>query len=397
MDRVFISYRRSDSDIAAGRLADDLSEIFGRDLIFRDLDTLKAGEDYVQALDLALESCAVLIVLIGPRWASVTDNLGRRRLDDPNDWVRLEIRRALERGIRVIPLLIATDMPGEADVPADLRPLLRRQSSGLSDRQWRQDIELLAQALEQIPGIVRLAPAAHRPAGLSRRQAVLASAALVTVAISAWWGWGTFVHEGPVPEADRQVEIDARALGIVERQLNPRPGSPPLSQQEINAAILTASPGIKVQILDRASGLRSQNWRDRDTKPIMERTIPVFRALVASDTEDANHGYHGQLGYSLKDRRQPEWSEAETELSKAIELRGPPQTGNWLFYEFNRAICRINLDQNFAHNRRSDAGSTSRILADLTAAATAPDVRDVIAGEPDINRWLALNKVKWPK
>lgn len=155
MAGIFISYRRSDSDVAAGRLAGDLMEIFGSDAIFRDIDTLQIGEDYTTALDRALDSCAALIAVIGPRWANATDDAGNVRIQAPGDWVRVEIRRALERKIRVIPLLLGTTMPRDSEVPADLKPLLQRQALDISDRVWKQDIELLAQALEKIPGITR--------------------------------------------------------------------------------------------------------------------------------------------------------------------------------------------------------------------------------------------------
>ena len=154
MAGVFISYRRDDSDIAAGRLADDLSEIVGPDSIFRDIDTLEPGEDYEKALDHALDSCVVLIALIGSRWSSITNGSGSLRLADPKDWVRTEIRRALARGIRVIPVLLSgTLMPQAAVLPDDLRPLLRHQAFELGDRQWKQDVDILARALEKIPGI----------------------------------------------------------------------------------------------------------------------------------------------------------------------------------------------------------------------------------------------------
>jgi hypothetical protein len=159
MAGVFISYRRDDSDVAAGRLADDLSEIFGAGSIFRDIDTLEPGEDYEKALDHALDSCLALIAVIGPRWSTITDNVGRRRLEDPKDWVRAEISRALVRGIRVIPVLISgTIMPRDGEVPVDLKSLLKRQAFELGDRHWRQDLELLAQALEKIPGIAKRGP-----------------------------------------------------------------------------------------------------------------------------------------------------------------------------------------------------------------------------------------------
>ncbi|MDH4095965.1 MAG: toll/interleukin-1 receptor domain-containing protein [Betaproteobacteria bacterium] len=159
MAGIFISYRRDDSDVAAGRLADDLSEILGPHSIFRDVDKLEPGEDFEIALDHALSSCVVLIAVIGARWSSITDGGGRRRLEDPKDWVRAEISRALARGIRVIPVLISgTTMPREEEVPVDLKALLKRQALELGDRHWKQDIELLTQALEKIPGITKRGP-----------------------------------------------------------------------------------------------------------------------------------------------------------------------------------------------------------------------------------------------
>src|SRR6185436_9039930 len=126
MSGIFISYRRSDSDVAAGRLADDLSEILGPGRVFRDIDSLEAGENFPRALERALDSCTAVIALIGPRWSTAVNDKGERRLDDPKDWVRLEIARALARDIRVIPVLISTQMPKGSELPADLVPLLRR-------------------------------------------------------------------------------------------------------------------------------------------------------------------------------------------------------------------------------------------------------------------------------
>jgi TIR domain/Papain family cysteine protease len=202
MAGVFISYRRNDNDVAAGRLADDLSKIFGREAIFRDVDTLEAGEDYTKALDHALDSCAALIAVIGSRWSNITDDAGHRRLDDTKDWVRIEISRALERGVRVIPVLISATMPRETDVPADLQPLLQRQAFELSDRHWRQDIELLAQALEKVPTIAKRVSAPDWPVSVvTRRHMLAASTGLLILAIAAslgWWYWHARVAVGSV-------------------------------------------------------------------------------------------------------------------------------------------------------------------------------------------------------
>jgi hypothetical protein len=200
MAGIFISYRRSDSDIAAGRLTDDLSEIFGRGSIFRDVDTLDVGEEYNNALDDALNSCAALIAVIGPRWSALTDDGGRRRLEDPNDWVRMEISRGLARGIRVIPVLISATMPQEGDLPIDLKPLLKRQALELSDRHWREDLELLTRALEKVPGITRRGPPDRTTPLTKRHRMLLAVAAVVILAISGWFGWrywNAHVSAGP--------------------------------------------------------------------------------------------------------------------------------------------------------------------------------------------------------
>jgi hypothetical protein len=167
MSGIFISYRRDDSDIAAGRLADGLSEIFGPKSIFRDVESLELGENYERALNHALDCCAVLLAVIGPKWMTITDENGHSRLEEPQDWVRMEIAAALERQIPVIPVLISgTQMPREADLPNDLRPLLKHQACEFSDHHWKQDLELLAQALENLIHLPSLAPLRAPPVAL---------------------------------------------------------------------------------------------------------------------------------------------------------------------------------------------------------------------------------------
>jgi hypothetical protein len=200
--------------------------------------------------------------------------------------------------------------------------------------------------------------------------------------------------EDKVSELERQADIDAKALSIIQRQLNPGPGSPPISQEDINSAIMSASRNVKAQIYYLAHDTRSLNWRERQNKPTMERTIPIFRALIASDTEDVYHLNHGQLGFALKDQREPNWSEAEAEFTKAIKIRGSWQEKGWLLYEYCRAVCRINLDQAFSQGKVSSDESKNQILEDLKAAANAPQLVDFISEEPVIKKWLTLNKVK---
>ncbi len=152
---IFISYRRQDSQSAAGRLADSLKEQLPEAAIFRDVETIEAGVDFVNAINAALESCGVLLAVMGPRWISIQDDAGRRRLDDPNDYARLELATALKRAdVRVIPVLVdGATMPDPEALPADLKPLARRHAVELTDKRWDYDVAQLVATLRRVLGI----------------------------------------------------------------------------------------------------------------------------------------------------------------------------------------------------------------------------------------------------
>src|SRR5262249_40067059 len=153
VNRIFISYRREDSESQAGRLADLLRERFGEGQIFMDVDTIEPGQDFVEAIQRAVGSCDVLIAVIGPEWLTVADKSGRRRIEHPEDVVRLEVATALERKIRVVPLLVRrATMPGTLDLPTSLAPLARRNALEVSDTHFRRDVDRLVDVLERLPG-----------------------------------------------------------------------------------------------------------------------------------------------------------------------------------------------------------------------------------------------------
>jgi hypothetical protein len=104
--KVFISYRRDDSAGQAGRIQDRLEREFGRDLLFMDVDAIPLGMNFVKVLHEEVAKCGVLLAVIGPNWLDLRDEDGNRRLDDPDDFVRLEIAAALQRDIPVIPILL---------------------------------------------------------------------------------------------------------------------------------------------------------------------------------------------------------------------------------------------------------------------------------------------------
>jgi len=193
-----------------------------------------------------------------------------------------------------------------------------------------------------------------------------------------------------VQSLEQQTQRDGRAMALALSQLNPAPGTPPVSQKDLDEAIRAASPYMRAQVFYQAQALRTAEWNRN--KQRMELTIPIFRALIASDPNGEFHRNHAQLGYALKDQRRPNWQEAERELSRAIEIRGPWQEHGWMWYEFNRAVCLVAQDEAFQEGRPSTREARAAILAELRVAATALAGR--FAGEPRLVRWLELNGVQ---
>lgn len=149
MPRYFISYRRDDAPGEAGRLADQLRARVGDERVFIDVDAIRAGDDFAQVIDRELANCSAMLVLIGRTWAQGVDAAGRCRLDDPQDFVRLEVETALRRNVRVVPVLVRGAVLPKPDVlPPALHPLLRRQAFELADTHFRSDVDRLIAALE---------------------------------------------------------------------------------------------------------------------------------------------------------------------------------------------------------------------------------------------------------
>jgi hypothetical protein len=150
---VFISYRRQDSRDLAGRLADRLESRFGTAHVFMDVATIALGEDFLKVITEVVERCGVLLAVIGPRWLNITSEGGLRRLDDPHDIVRLEIATALNRDIRVIPILAeGAEMPRHHDLPDDLARLAERHALRLRHESFSSDSDRLLAEIERILG-----------------------------------------------------------------------------------------------------------------------------------------------------------------------------------------------------------------------------------------------------
>ena len=150
--KIFINYRREEASFPAHQLYDALVQHFGEHQVFIDVDTIEPGLPFNEVIDREVGSCDVLVAVVGRDWLTLTDEKGHRRLDKPDDWVRLEIEEALERGVRVIPALLrGAEPPTSEELPESLRPLARLQAVSLSDdARWRDDVMRLIRVLERI-------------------------------------------------------------------------------------------------------------------------------------------------------------------------------------------------------------------------------------------------------
>jgi TIR domain len=149
--RVFITYRREETAAHAGRLYDAMVARFGEANVFMDVD-MAPGVDFVERITEAVAACHVLIVVMGPKWATVEDERGTARLADPEDFVRLEVETALRRpDVTPIPVLVAgARMPHRDDLPTEIRAITRRNALELSDQRWRYDVGRLISTLDQL-------------------------------------------------------------------------------------------------------------------------------------------------------------------------------------------------------------------------------------------------------
>jgi eukaryotic-like serine/threonine-protein kinase len=149
---IFISYRRSDTPDAVGRIYDRLITEFGKSQVFKDVDSIPIGQDFRSHLNDIVGSCAVVLAIIGPRWTDIRSETGQRRLDDPDDFVRIELEAALTRSVPVVPVMVGhAVMPATGQLPASLNTLAFRQSIDVRpDPDFHHDAMRLVAALRAI-------------------------------------------------------------------------------------------------------------------------------------------------------------------------------------------------------------------------------------------------------
>jgi hypothetical protein len=154
---VFISYRRQDSADITGRIYDRLVERIGNEAVYKDVDSIPLGVDFRKHLQNSVSRCSVLLAVIGKNWLESHGERGKRNLDEPRDYLRIEIETALQRDIPVIPVLVqGAMMPHEEDLPPSLQPLAYRNAVAVRpDPDFRADIERLINGIQSHLGLNR--------------------------------------------------------------------------------------------------------------------------------------------------------------------------------------------------------------------------------------------------
>lgn len=210
MAATFISYRREDAAGYAGRLRESLERRLGNERVFRDVDTLRPGDDFVRAIDSRLAECRVVLVVIGREWLDARTADGARRLDDAGDFVRLEVIAALARPtVLVVPVLVeGMTMPPSAALPGPLRPLARRHAVSVRDETWNADIDRLVDLIDDAEGAWQ--SPYERVFHRRRLQiGVAAAAVLLLAAIAAIRFWPAAGSQAPDPTGPRTLTAGA--------------------------------------------------------------------------------------------------------------------------------------------------------------------------------------------
>lgn len=308
MKGIFICYRREDTSGYAGRLFDRLKERFGQERVFLDVAGIEPGVDFVETIDREVGSCDALVIMIGKKWLDCTDQDGQRRLDDQQDFIRLEVATALRRNIRVIPVLVqGAVMPKESDLPEEMKLLARRQAFEISDSHWDNDVPELLRALEKVvtPSAGNRSEAvAEKSAAVTTRKPTLIIAAVVALIVIAVAGvavipkkehvnapgtpagttTGTDASQAAVPDVtgkQRDIAIASLAgAGFLTVQEKKRTSDNPkgtvLSQQPIAGSVMLKNSMIELVVAETPSAPEKKPEPVKPVKPQpAELPVPV--------------------------------------------------------------------------------------------------------------------------
>lgn len=217
MPSIFISYRREDTEGDARHLFEVLTNHYGKDSVFLDVEAIQKGRDFRVEIDKSVSTCSVLLALIGKTWLDQKNEAGDRRLDNLDDFVRLETASALKRDIPVMPVLLhGATMPRADQLPGDLKDLAYRNGVELTHARWHSDLDLLLRALDPYVKPTP-APALRKPWWRSRLTiqisllvtTVMAVAIYLNIPRSTSINNQAPIRSGPMPGSGDAGNVDA--------------------------------------------------------------------------------------------------------------------------------------------------------------------------------------------
>jgi len=361
--KIFINYRREDSIGTAGRLRDRLAEAFGEENLFMDVDNIPAGVDFVADLNSQVAACRVFLAVIGPNWLDAKDESGVRRLDNPDDFVTIEIAAALARDIRVIPVLVDNArMPRADKLPEPIRPLVRRNAFELRNTQFRRDAEtLVARMREALVPRRRGALGENKPGRW--RVGAIAGVAAVAVLLLIGWGGYAFIQKivvtaGPTVQQQREVEFKAKS--------------------DHQATVQAAEAKRKAdEDRQRLADLKAEGKQNSGISKgsVWDSDIAIQSDAIRLNPNDADAFHWRGIYYSNKD----DYDRAIADFSEAIRLR--PNAVDFslrgmaylnkknYFLAINDYSEAIRLDPNRAAAAYCSRGRAKRGINDPSAAA----------------------------
>ena len=260
MPKIFISYRREDTEGHTGRIYDHLEAKFGSDTVFMDVDSIPFGVDFRKHLSDAVNDCDILLVVIGDRWLDARAEDGSRRLDSSQDFVRIEIEAALARDIPVVPVLVGrATMPSESALPTSLKDLAYRNAAEVrAGRNFRSQMERLIRGLEQLPP--KELPPAEQPAQTKPTPSAKARRASEATTNK--------------PTATHQTKP--------ETPVKPQPKAPPAKPSPTSPAQPKSQPPLAIAPFDTATAKKHQAaWaKHLQTDVILANSLGMQLALV---------------------------------------------------------------------------------------------------------------------
>jgi glycerophosphoryl diester phosphodiesterase len=389
--RVFISYRRQDTAWPARQLYDVLVAELGADRVFKDVDNIEPGDDFVERIQSAVGSCEVLLALIGPQWLTVTDANGLRRLDDPQDFVRIEVEAALTRDdVRVIPILVDNaKMPSPQELPSGLARLTRRQAVEINPVNFdtRRLLRVLNDTLRDARGDAAEPTAARRRTGLL--VAVASSIVLLlAVGVAVWYFQRSMT-------ADPQSSRSASSPPSITTAPSGSPSQTSKAEEPTGSDILAHRGGDEKYPLQTLESLTSAA-DDGFAVETDVRWTSDNRAVIIHD-EAATQGLRCDRPYQVSKTTWKELSEHCRSFRKngksyppatyASVMEGLAGSNSWVYVE-------VKVDQNAAQNREfidaiRDNGLSDRTVVTSTSLDRLAQIKKLA---PDLPRMLFVSE-----